>query len=763
MARSLQVSPQYIEKVKLTLKRNGYPSQKKFAEHINPSLSTVKNFLKGEPVDFENFVEICEKLGLDWKQISNLDSQEKLFANLPQDNPSIACSAYDEETWVKRGELSCQLSEKLRGQLRVLIITGITGQGKTALAERLASFELRGDWQQYKCVNFDDRDMRDFVSAADALLAQLGEEVTADDRANADGLLNSLVQKLRNYCYLVQMDSLEFLLKGKGDEDAARNEFENERWWEFFNRLLAGGECQSRLILTSQDLPTQFKSCKSRRFWHEERLTGLDENEQIELFQKLFQRDEKEISPESEAADYLKRMGKAYEGHPLVIEVIAGEILTQPFNGNVVAYWNKYRQEFEAIEAAIGHQELQLQVQDRVRKSLERLQQDVPSAFALLLRSSVYRRSVPKAFWLEMLWSLTEEQKISAIATLKLRYLVFEESATGTSKYQLRQHNLIRSVAYELLEQTDKRSAHLMAAYIWRTAYRSDPDAPKLEQVRGYLEPFHHLCKVGDWERASKILSIRLNTPTKNQLHIQLGIWGYHQERIELYNRLVAKLHPREDALFLGNLGNAYLSLGNYPQAIEYLEQYLTTVRNRGDSAGEAEAKALGNLGIAYKSIGDYDRAINCHKQHRTIAKAIGDPAGEGIALGNLGVVYHCLEKFIRAKSCHSKHLAIAQTIGDNEGKGKAHGNLGNTLIELKEYSKAVENLQAGLEIFRYISACSDEAIILYNLTRLHHKLGDRVLALECCDRALSIATDLGIPLAKECQELKEKLLSEEA
>jgi Cdc6-like AAA superfamily ATPase len=241
-------------------------------------------------------------------QTVEVNGNEVKTVNQPQ-NPSIACSAYDEETWVERGELSRQLTEKLRGQCRVLVITGITGQGKTALAERLASVELRGDGQQYKCVNFDDRGMRDFVSAADTLLTQLGEEVTADERKNADGLLNRLVQKLRNHCYLVQMDSLEFLLKGNGDEDAARNEFENERWWEFFNRLLAGGECQSRLILTSQDLPTQFKSCQSRRFWHEERLTGLNENEHFELFQKLFHRDEKEISPESETADYLKRNG----------------------------------------------------------------------------------------------------------------------------------------------------------------------------------------------------------------------------------------------------------------------------------------------------------------------------------------------------------------------------------------------------------------------------------------------------------------------
>jgi hypothetical protein len=70
MARSLRVAPEYSQKVKLALQRNGYPSKTKFAEHVEPSLSTVKNFFSGKPVDFENFVEISEKLGLDGRVIA---------------------------------------------------------------------------------------------------------------------------------------------------------------------------------------------------------------------------------------------------------------------------------------------------------------------------------------------------------------------------------------------------------------------------------------------------------------------------------------------------------------------------------------------------------------------------------------------------------------------------------------------------------------------------------------------------------------------
>jgi tetratricopeptide (TPR) repeat protein len=459
-------------------------------------------------------------------------------------------------------------------------------------------------------------------------------------------------------------------------------------------------------------------------------------------------------------------MGKAYEGHPLVIEVIAGEILDQPFNGNVVAYWNKYRQEFEAIEAAISHQELQLRVKDRVRKSLERLQQDVPYAYTLLLRSSVYRHPVPESFWHWMLWSCTEQEKATALGTIESRYLVFREAVTHTGQFLLRQHNLIRNTAYELLKKISNQGLewqddHYIAAEMWHTGYEPDPDASNLEKVQGYLEAFHHLCEVGDWEQASQILSIRLDIPTNEELHNQLGIWGYYLQQIQLYSTILGKLNDAWNCICYSGLGNAYKSLGDYPQAIGYHQQSLRTARkicNRKD-----EGTALGNLGNVYYSLGDYPQAIGYHQQSLTIFREIGDRYGEGTSLGNLGNAYDSLGNYPQAIEYHQQHLTIAREIGDRYGEGSAVGNLAVTLFQLEQYSEALENLQAALNIFREIGYRSFEAITLNNLAKLYLKLGDRALAIEYWDKALEIFIQLGVLQARKAQELKEKLLSEEA
>lgn len=73
MSRSLRVQQSCINKVKLSLRRNGFTSQRALAEEVGFALATVSNFLTGKPVDYSTFEELCQKLALDWKEVSTLD------------------------------------------------------------------------------------------------------------------------------------------------------------------------------------------------------------------------------------------------------------------------------------------------------------------------------------------------------------------------------------------------------------------------------------------------------------------------------------------------------------------------------------------------------------------------------------------------------------------------------------------------------------------------------------------------------------------
>jgi AAA-like domain len=67
---SLCVQREWIERVKTSVTRAGYPSQRVFADDIGLSRDTVSRFLQGRPVHFINAEEICEALSLDWKVVT---------------------------------------------------------------------------------------------------------------------------------------------------------------------------------------------------------------------------------------------------------------------------------------------------------------------------------------------------------------------------------------------------------------------------------------------------------------------------------------------------------------------------------------------------------------------------------------------------------------------------------------------------------------------------------------------------------------------
>lgn len=72
MSRSLKVGQQYLDKVKFALLRNSFPSQRALALELGLALSTVSRFCTGKPVDYSTFVDICDILGLEWRDIADL-------------------------------------------------------------------------------------------------------------------------------------------------------------------------------------------------------------------------------------------------------------------------------------------------------------------------------------------------------------------------------------------------------------------------------------------------------------------------------------------------------------------------------------------------------------------------------------------------------------------------------------------------------------------------------------------------------------------
>jgi tetratricopeptide (TPR) repeat protein len=741
--RASEVGLQQVDQARRKKQWNKY--EQAWYGLANTSESTLKRFWSKKPIQADIFESICKAVGIeDCQAIADSSPQssyqeQSLSARAP--HPCV----YHSDTWVERDSLIDDLLSKLKGQTRLLWLTGISGVGKTTLAEYLAvrAWDANHPFDWY-CLEILEGQSPDFATVAAELLEKLGEQIIDPQQRNDPKWLSDrLLKKLQAHPYWIQLDSVERLLN---PENTA---FSDEFWVTFLQRCLTHPAFPSRWVLTSQALPAALAEFGDRysNHWHEKRLDGLlQAKQQLEFFSK------RGVVVEHSNREVLTRIAKIYEGHPLVLKVIAEDILNR-FEGNVCGYWQIHQPEFEQVARELQatrldeteyNEALDRKVRERIKKSLEQLPTD---ALDLLCRSAVFRRPVPKKFWLAMISDRTAKQQKAAYRVLSDRALI-EQEGIQQNQSLIRQHNLIRDVAYDLLRQDALQweIAERQAAVLWLTAYEPASNASNLEQVRGYLEAFDHYREVKDWQAAEAIAWTSLDTPTQEYLCWQLETWGYYQEEIPLYRKLLEisrKTGDRQgEGAALGGLGNAYRSLSNYQQAINYYQQYLTIAREIGDRNGEGIA--LGNLANAYHCLGNYQQAINYHQQSLTIAREIGDRTGEGSTLGNLGNAYHDLGDYQQAIHYYQQHLTIACEIGDRAGEGNALGNLGIAYHSLGDYQQAINYHQQSLTIAREIGDRNGEGSTLGNLGIAYHCLGNYQQAINYHQQHLTIAREIG-------------------
>ncbi len=404
----------------------------------------------------DNFDSICHAV-----EVNPADICESERENYPFTEMELVVLDRD---WVGRETLLTDLSNRFQNSYRIVLLLGITGIGKTALAESLV-VRLRGNWSELRenCENPDRT--RDFATIVTGWLTSWGEQVSVDIQTNPEQLLNQVVNKLCTGKYLLLIDSLEYLLVTTATD--TWGDF-TDRWWgRFFQSLLSAPICNSRVILTSQDFPIQLATdCDQYpNLWHREILTGLLESEQKFLFTKLgFGED---IATEDSR---LMLMGNIYDGHPLALRVIAGEIRTD-WHSNVRAYWRENSQYIEEVQTALkaareegkveGTEDrwklasytvqLRRLVKNRIDITFDRLKQQLPIAYELICIGSIYRYEVPEFFWLNNLEleGYDREQQKSAITALRDRFLIEDAGFDEADERMVSQHNLIRSVAID--------------------------------------------------------------------------------------------------------------------------------------------------------------------------------------------------------------------------------------------------------------------------------------------------------------------------
>ena len=310
------------------------------------------------------------------------------------------------------------------------------------------------------------------------------------------------------------------------------------------------------------------------------------------------------------------------------------------------------------------------------------------------------------------------------------------------------------------------------------TIHSPDPEAENIKQIEGFLEAFEHLCSIDDWDRAWKLISIPLNTPTNEELREQLNTWGYALRQLEIHQKLLNKL-PEENSLVLLGIGEAYNSLGDYQQSLNSFKTALQETTNSEETATileglgssyllqneydlaisyyekalantprnnnkERQRNILENLGKAYFfGKRDYEKSFDCLNKSLALARYLQNYRGEGVVLKHLGDCYLTWQDYHKAEECYQQSLAIMQKIENRQGQEVALLGIGRIHLSFQEYDEAINCFEEALYIAQKIDDRRGEGEAFGNLGMACHQKGNREQAFNYYNLGLNIAQEI--------------------
>ena len=205
---------------------------------------------------------------------------------------------------------------------------------------------------------------------------------------------------------------------------------------------------------------------------------------------------------------------------------------------------------------------------------------------------------------------------------------------------------------------------------------------------------------------------------------------------------LLRSQNTKTRAAALGSLGFSYHALGEYEKALAYMEKTLALRREIGDKQGEGTT--LNNLSQIYDARGDYDTALDYLKQSLAISREIGDKQGEGTTLNNLSQIHKARGDYATALDYLKQSLAIQREIGDKKGEGATLNNLSTIAHARGDYDTALDYLKQSLAIRREIGDKKGESVTLNNISTIAQARGEYDVALEYSKQDLAICREIG-------------------
>lgn len=705
MKRGTRVHPHSIPKLKQALRRQCFPRQIDLAEAVGVCQNTVNSFLNGKPVDHLNFLELCNKLGYDWREVADLGENPEIqnAPNVNPDsppNPSAVEAGLDANSttstantptkpaltppqtrlitnqgfptipvWQGRDELLTQLTAKLRQPntpLKVLALIGQGGIGKTSLAVKLLEalgIELSSRTPAANCpyplvIYFQVQPGTRFDDVTEFLLRDGFGIETREGLQRTEEKIAKIIQGFAQQPCLFLLDNLETILH-PANHPQARQAMSPE-WGQFLNALVyQQHQCQT--IITSRDIPADFTDPRyenaepDSELVHLETVTGVVTKAGVEILRQRHLRDK--------IAD-LQWVSAKVEGHVFLLTQLAAVGKEKP------GYLRK-------------HPELVTKKAEPIL--LEQLMRQNEAGRDLLRRMCVLRVGID-CQGLTFLRLYQDNDFRFDSATVMEEPVEFTEEEIGETEAiigQLVDSSLVQSrydeenceVLYDLHRviveflQVDYQQE---LPKLWEIAYNfyslvKKPDNPQtLEDLRPVLEYQHFAFKLGNYGEAYNLLD--------NHLKKYLRRWGYWDLFKNLYEQLQHHVDEDTKAYCLMGIAEMYRDYGKFDQAKIYLQDALSISQQQQNKSNIAQSLSmLGDLEcLRYNS----EEAERLYQKSLEIYIELGDQQGKAISYGQLGNIQVRRENWDKAEQLYRQYLQSMEKLNQRDEIATGYGCL---------------------------------------------------------------------------------------
>ncbi|UCE36921.1 MAG: tetratricopeptide repeat protein [Thermoplasmata archaeon] len=605
----------------------------------------------------------------------------------------------------------------------IIVIQGIAGIGKTALAARFAD-ECK-DKKNLFWFRFHEWDS--LRSLADELGQFLSESGRKQMTAKLRGKKSLEITEFGNLL-MDEIQGLPALLFFDDTQKAASQMisflgFIVERW---------NNPHDVGIIILSRELGKFYDSRDAhvRKVIFEIPLGGLDVEQSKQLLGPEFSEKSQEIYGFT-------------KGHPLFLELIK----------------SSERMEFS--------QDINTFLEHEILSGLDTQKKEI------LEKLSVFRNPVPIPH------ILGEEMDYALISSLSKKGLVEE-----TQKNLLESHELIKGFIYNRLPFEKINMLHKNAVKYYLDLEESQREGgvealyhlQKAGEIKRAVELAgtisYAIADLGLPEIRKLFSEFRVDTLSEQEyaglLFIKGEILAHHDEWFEALKnyqeclRLNTQMQapPEKLAELHNRIGEAQRNVKKWEETITSHSKALSIFEKVGDKRNLAKEHL--SLGIVYKEMKNFQSASKHYEKSREILLDLQDKRGLAAVYNNLGMLNLEFGKFGKAKENFDEAMKLNSEMGDLISLAITRQNLGDLALVKQEYEEATYELKQSQDIFSAIGRTKEAQELALKLGNLYVEIDEPNKAIEAYKKGLDLESgaELEFPrkkrLFKKTEQAKE-------